>query len=34
MSKGVNLAGRLEGLSNAQRNMGSFYVYDPDEILV
>ncbi len=33
-SKGVQLAGPLEARTDAQGNLGSFYVYDPDGILI
>ena len=33
-SKGVKLAGPLEARTDAQGNLGSFYVYDPDGILI
>ena len=33
-SRGVQLAGPLERWTDAQGNIGSFYVYDPDGILV
>ena len=33
-SKGVRVAAPREAWTIAQRNMGSFYVYAPDEILV
>ncbi len=34
ISKGVQLAGPLEGFSNAQGEVSSIFVYDPDGILV
>ena len=34
MSKGVELAGPLDGFSNAQGEVSSIFVYDPDGILV
>ena len=33
-SKGVQLVGPLEARTDAQGNLGSFYVYDPDGILI
>ena len=33
-SKGVQFAGPLEARADAQGNIGSFYVYDPDGILL
>ena len=33
-SKAVKLAGPLEARTDAQGNLGSFYVYDPDGILI
>ena len=33
-SKGAPVAAPREAWTNAQRRLGSFYVYDPDEILV
>lgn len=33
-SNGVQLAGPLEARTDAQGNLGSFYVYDPDGILI
>lgn len=33
-AKGVQLAGPMEAWTDAQGNMNSFYVYDPDGILV
>ena len=32
--KGVQLAGPLEARTDSQGNLGSFYVYDPDGILI
>ena len=34
VSKGVQLAGPLEGFSDAQGQVSSIYAYDPDGILV
>jgi catechol 2,3-dioxygenase-like lactoylglutathione lyase family enzyme len=34
VSKGVQLAGPLESRMDAQGNLGNFYVYDPDGILI
>ena len=34
VAKGVKLAGPLEGFSNAQGEVSSIFVYDPDGILV
>ena len=33
-SKGVQLAGPLEARTDSQGNLSSFYVYDPDGILI
>ena len=34
VAKGVQLAGPLEGFTNAQGEVSSIFVYDPDGILV
>ena len=33
-SKGVQFAGPLEARTDSQGNLGSFYIYDPDGILI